>query len=88
VLRPVRAAGGVLILPVLLLPQMFRRPCGGGDVSQRRRLRALVRPVHVRPAPPGQQDDGGVPGHVPKELCSGGMQGGEQHKIGHVIPNG
>ena len=90
VLRPVRAARGVLVLPVLVLPQVLRRPCGDDrDDSRRRRLRALVRAGHVRPAPPGKQDDGGVPGHVPKELCGGPMQAAEQYQceFGHVSPN-
>lgn len=74
VLRPVRAARRVLVLPVLLLPQVRRRrqPCGGP--RPRSGLRALVRSLHVRPAPARQQDDGRVPGHLPEELRGGGVQ--------------
>lgn len=64
VLRPVRAPRRVLVLPVLLLPQVRRRRRN----RPRSGLRALVRSLHVRPAPARQQDDGRVPGHLPEEL--------------------
>ena len=79
VLRPVRAARRVLVLPALLLPPVRRCRLPGvrpGIPRPASGLRAVVRALPVRPAPAGEQGDGRVPGHLPQELRGGGVQGG------------